>query len=199
MSDLYANSGRMRTNQARVNLLEPNVEDIYYSDVVGAASRIPRFNGHGRGEITILEHMLRTYLIAKSEYGIGEPKLLRTILCHDLHEPFVGDMSSPMKTAMRMLSNRYVPSPFDILDDKWMFAIASKFDLFYPHPPEVRECDIHALAAECELQWGQDEPGEWGLDRVPRLFEMPMSRQRLIEEFRKAFQKTIVDGRLMYG
>lgn len=175
-SDIYAQQGTMRTKHKRVSLVDPQVGDIDLEDVLLATSRTPRFTGHSN--ITVLNHMIRTYMAGYHIFGIREPKLLRTILMHDAHEAYVNDLSSPMKVVMRREPD-VIRSKYDHVEDRMMRIVAETFDLFYPHPPEVKECDIYALTAEVELTWGHDEVVDWGLTPVDELFNMPGSERAM--------------------
>jgi hypothetical protein len=195
-SDLYANRGTMRTKNKRVSLTNPQPGDIDLEDVLLATSRTPRFTGHS--DITVLNHMIRTYMIAYHVFDIREPKLLKTIFMHDGHEAYVNDVSNPMKVVMR----RHTWQPFsayDVIEERMMIVMAEAFDLFYPHPPEVAECDFYALAAEVELSWNKAEVAQWGLTPVEHLFMLPDSPRSIRAYAIELFVRLTREQEEMYG
>lgn len=63
---------------------------------------------------------------------------------HDAHEAYIGDISTPVKDAIRALGGEGL----DTLDQMWMTAIATKFGFPASHDPSVKAADRTALAYE---------------------------------------------------
>lgn len=172
-SDPFEAKGMMRTQHGWVSLLDPKPEQIHMEDILYSLGRARRFSGHS--DITVLEHSVRAYLMA-CHFGVEDPQILKTVLMHDAHEAFVTDMSNPMKNAMRMVSDNG-SSIYDEIEHMMMKAVAEKFGLIYPHPPEVQRADMAALSAEVEIIWGPLEVEAWKLDRVERVMDFYNSWQ----------------------
>ena len=84
-------------------------------------------------------------------------------LMHDATEAYVGDVSAPLKKAMRWLMA--TPSPYDIIEGDVWRVIAKRFNLPEILPPEVKEADMRMLATEKKML-GR-EPQSWNLNVEP--------------------------------
>lgn len=158
--DNYASAGFMQTASGKfANVLNPTVDQIDLEDIVTAANRIIRFAGHSR--ITLAEHSCRVHDIVAWHFGNTDPYVRRAALMHDAHEAYVVDIPSPLKAALRLVSNG--PSTYDQLEEAIEKVMAEKFDFPFPHPPVVKEADTIALAIEADLTWGEGTAESWGL------------------------------------
>lgn len=158
--DNYASQGFMKTVSGEwVNLFNPDPDTLILDDMVTAASRIIRFNGHST--ITLLDHLCRVHDIVKHYHHItllGEVQ--RAALMHDVHEPYVTDLPSPMKAALR---KGWPTSDYDDIEAVFMERVAAKFNFPYPHPPIVKQADMLALLVEANMTWGAGTGESWGL------------------------------------
>lgn len=161
--DNYASKGYMQTvSRGWVNLTNPDIDSINLDDMVTAASRIIRFNGHST--ITLLDHSCRVHDIVKRYHHItllGTAQ--RCALMHDIHETYVADLPSPMKAALRSADPRGHASTYDDIEANFMGLIANKFRFPHPHPPIVKEADMLALLVEANMTWGAGTGESWGL------------------------------------
>lgn len=195
--DILARMGSMRTRNGQFNLFVCDPDTVILEDMLDAVSRMPRFTGHSH--ISVLEHLLRTYSIAYHELGIREPKLLKTILNHDIHEAYVSDVSSPMKAIMRLMSEDGQRSTYDILEAAVAEGVAKALDLFWPHPEEVKEADLLALSAEMDITWGTGTAAASGLDVPSSVYFIGMSPINLRQEYMTIFKKLTAEQEEMYG
>lgn len=152
-----------------VDLLNPTPESINLEDIIVASNRIRRFTGHS--DITLAEHSCRVHDIVRYHLGVKDGRVLRAALLHDAHEAYVGDASSPLKIAMRDVTNDiHDRSDYDFIESGLADAVAQRFDFDYPHPAVVKEADTLALAVEADLTWGAGTAESWGLDAPPEGF-----------------------------
>jgi hypothetical protein len=124
-------SGRM------VDLLRPDPEQIELIDIAHALARITRFTGHGDQCFTVAQHSVMVHDIARVPWA----------LLHDAAEAYVGDVSSPMKVAMRTLFDS-TPSEFDVIESRWQHAIAIRFGVPIV---DVKDADTGALLNEVTM------------------------------------------------
>lgn len=168
--DRNAARGIMRTQNGWVDLLNPQPSQVRLDDIIYALQRLNRFTGHS--DITVLEHSCRAYLFA-CDMGIEDPRQLLTVLMHDAHEAYVGDISRSLKQAMRgvhFMQGMYT-SDFDHIEHRMAQCVAKTFGLDDISADYVKEADNRALAAEVEIIWGPTEVIDWGLERQERLIQ----------------------------
>lgn len=171
------------------NLVAPDPYTVRIEDIASAGDNVRRFTGHGRHNAplslvthqTLVCHILRYRLDTLHPEIDGEDRerLLLTALLHDGHEVYVGDLSRPMKVAMRMVQKhmtgdfpgREPESPYDHIERLAMRAVAAAFPkIIYPHPHLVIEADLAALHIEADFLWGAGTGEDWGL---PPIGDMP--------------------------
>lgn len=129
---------------AAIDLLSPDPTSITIEDVACSLAHLNRYTGH-----------MRQYSVAQHSVLCSEqaPSLLKfEALMHDAHEFALGDVSSPLKKAMRALfherSDKCWADPFTRLDRRMRRAVAEAFDLEPDVPDEVKEIDIRMLRTE---------------------------------------------------
>lgn len=149
--------------------------------IVEAMALINRYTGHSAGvPFDLVGHSLHVYEVV-SQWG-GTPAERWTAAGHDAHEAFVGDVSRPLKLAMRDVAwygGTYAQSPYDVLEDAAARALAGRFGWQWPHPLIVKEADAMVLGWEADAIFGPGTATEWGL--VPTKLERPASNKwRLI-------------------
>jgi len=71
----------------------PSAEMIDLHDIALALSRMPRFLGHTRLMFSVAAHSLLAYVLAADEYKVS-------MLFHDAHEAYMGDIPSPLKNML---------------------------------------------------------------------------------------------------
>jgi len=88
------------------DLFSPKVEDVRIADIAHALARLTRYTGHGRAgkHFSVAEHSVRVchYAMRVRPHDDHESRAWHwAALLHDAHEAFVGDVTSPLKRAMR--------------------------------------------------------------------------------------------------
>jgi len=81
----------------RVELLAPTPESIDIYDIAYGLARIQRYTGHTKRPWSVLDHSL---LVC----SLLPPELQLEGLMHDSPEAYIGDVSRPLKLAMRSLT-----------------------------------------------------------------------------------------------
>lgn len=118
------------------DLLNPRPEDVRVEDIAHHLSLLCRFTGAVRSHYSVAQHSV---MVADM---LPEPLRLAGLL-HDAHEAYLGDWSSPLKTAMKKLA----ANP-DALATRVDLAIGEKFGVEVLVSPEIRHADLVALATE---------------------------------------------------
>lgn len=146
-----------------VDLLRPDLSALTIEEVAHALARISRFSGHTRGEhiYSVAQHSVHVYEHAASLEG----------LLHDAHEAILGDITSPVKAALRALGGT---SALDTLDGGLAAAVRQRFGAATSMPRPVKVADLRMLATERRdllgpeaLPWNlrvdghQVEPYDW--------------------------------------
>jgi 5'-deoxynucleotidase YfbR-like HD superfamily hydrolase len=143
------------TTGRRFYLLSPRPEDVFVLDIATALSQIVRFTGHCRGAYTVAQHSVWVSQHVR-------PELALHALLHDAHEAYTGDLSSPLKAALRRspCTAALLRKIVDGIDR----AIAKRFALRRLRPrerEEIRRADLLALATERrDLMSGSRQPWE---------------------------------------
>lgn len=163
-----------------VDLLEPQRDQIRLGDIAHSLARIARYNGHTNGSDiwSVIDHSLLVLHIVEHEQP-DAPVLLRlAALLHDAHEPYIGDITSPMKGAIEQAiigagKSRYLQDDDIVFLRKAVIPgiaagiqaqIHAAFGLPWPLPADwdaaVKAADLMALSIErrdlmapCEREW----------------------------------------------
>jgi hypothetical protein len=124
------------------DLLNPDPERIDLRDIAHALARIGRFTGHGDQIFSDAQHSVIVCDLAPEH-------LKRWALLHDAEEAYGGDVSSPMKHAMRQKSVRgNGVSEYDVIVQSIRTAISIRFGV----PIEdVKQYDDEAAMLEVAL------------------------------------------------
>lgn len=153
MTWLGTNSGK------RIDLLNPQVDQISLADIATGLNNIPRFMGQTKFHYSVLNHSMAVASLVPPEYRLAA-------LLHDAAEAYIGDVPTPLKD---MLGDRYRD-----VERRIARAIGEYFKC--PHdladlPQSVKDADRIMLVTEHYLL--QDKPAEWGWDvdcaRLPSL------------------------------
>jgi 5'-deoxynucleotidase YfbR-like HD superfamily hydrolase len=116
----------------RINLLDPQPEQIELVDIAHALAHLARFNGHTRTFYSVADHSIR---VAEQM-----PAPLRLVgLMHDATEAYLGDVVRPLK--------RILPGYIALEKSMWT-AIALRFGLPLEMPAAVRFADRVLVATE---------------------------------------------------
>lgn len=140
----------------RVDLLDPQPNQIDIRDIAAALSRICRFNGHTRVHYSVAQHSV---IVARSL----ESDLQMNGLFHDAHEAYIGDWSTPLKRSLSPLAIAELRR----LEARLIDCIGAALGVTMIHHPAIKEADLRALALEAKsLMAGP-------IDFVPSGFEVP--------------------------
>lgn len=149
----------------RVDLIGAEPDQIDLGDIVHHLGQINRYSGATGGGWTVAAHSVLVSLLLPAS---AKPGLRLAALLHDAHEAYMGDITSPVKAALRVLLNGADPVA-DIaagLDD----AIHRHFGLPFVLRPDWRSAihlaDMTALAIEKALLMAP-EPEPWGVPLPP--------------------------------
>jgi len=174
----------------RFDLAHPHPADVNLSDITAALGNMNRWTGHlGRvGHCTILNHSLHVFELAHVRFFDGLPlrdlpadaiAVLAAALLHDAHEAYVGDVSRPLKLAMRrrtpphptLIDGRLMmwQGPFDEIEHDVQAAVFQHFGLDHQLADHsvVRTADNLSLAYEADLLYGDGTAASWGLEQGP--------------------------------
>ena len=145
----------MQTRDGHViELLAPDFAEVSIEEVAHALARINRFCGHTR---TISGYSVAAHSVAVSHHVPREHALWA--LMHDAHEAFLGDITSPVKMALRELGGG---PALDELEWRLVLATRQRWGLFGTVPSEVKTADLEALATERRDLLGE-ESRPWNL------------------------------------
>ena len=144
-----------------VDLLDPRPSQINLFDIARSLSRIPRFNGHTRGEAvwTVAAHSLLVADIVASAMP-PDTRLILAALLHDAHEAYMGDLISPMKAALGYAALQ----TWRRIEQTLQAAIHDVFGLPAERPHDwnarIKHADLQALELErmhfmtpCAFAW----------------------------------------------
>lgn len=106
----------------RLDLLDPTPMDIEIEDIAHGLAFVARWNGQTRGDwpYSVAEHSLLVEAIF-AQSAIAAPKWQLAALLHDAPEYVIGDMISPVKSAVGM--------GYGEMDDRITAAVHLRFGL----------------------------------------------------------------------
>jgi uncharacterized protein len=134
--------------------LDPRAEDVEIADIAHALSNLCRYTGHTRRFYSVAQHSV---LVAE----LVEPAHRPWGLLHDAAEAYLGDMAGTVKLADAPLGAGYREAEARVTR-----AIAERFGLEWPEPPEVEAADRALLVAEFrDLMPLHDGDLEWLTER----------------------------------
>lgn len=122
----------------RIDLLDPDPAQIVLSDIAKGLSGTNRFTGHTSPLESVAQHSIYAMLLA--EERCPEDFLIQALtLSHDAHEAYTGDISRPMKLALRELGS-YALDHIEAL-----VQAACRIALGLPPPSEAQEAIIKTI------------------------------------------------------
>lgn len=126
----------------RFDLLEPTAEMVHPNDIAFSLARLCRFNGHTSKHYSVAEHSFRVHELVEPEHQLHA-------LLHDATEAYIGDMTRPLKLAMRgYAEDMAVDDVYGQVEQRIWLAICERFDLEPELPAQVKEADMYLLAVE---------------------------------------------------
>ena len=116
----------------RLDLLDPTPVDIEIEDIAHGLSFVARWNGQTQGDFaySVAEHALLVERLYTRLCPKPEPKWQLAALLHDAPEYVIGDMISPVKSA--------VGPGYDDLDRRLAAAVHIRFGLPATIPPKIK-------------------------------------------------------------
>ncbi len=140
------------------DFLAPSQESIDLGDIAHALGRLCRFNGHVNGFYSVAEHSVLVSRLVAPEFAVAG-------LLHDAAEAYIGDVTKPLKDQL---------PDYQRIEAIVEQAIAERFGLPVPMPPEVKIADTMALAMEHRDLMPGPEPRPWSLggiaDAMPAIY-----------------------------
>lgn len=138
--------------------LDPIADEIEFTTIAAALSKICRYGGHTTEFYSVAEHCVRVSDWLMAQYG--DPELALKGLIHDGAEAYIGDMVRPLKYSIPM---------FKEVEDRILALIHRKLDLDFNGDlcSAVKEADNRILLderakflADSPYLWFQDITGE---------------------------------------
>ena len=158
-----------------VDLFEPDYSKIRVAHIAHALARIGRFAGNtdtrGEGSVySVAQHSIMVMSAVRHE----SIRVQRFALGHDWHEAVIGDITSPVKRALRKIAGKDVVGELEGIHQR------AVFDRYFGARPTrkewvlVVEADLRVLMTEQRdvvgpqvKPWGIGEPFEWKITSWP--------------------------------
>jgi uncharacterized protein len=117
----------------RLDLLDPTPMDIEIADIAHGLAFVARWNGQTRGDFaySVAEHSLLVEEIFARQNPAAPPRWRLAALLHDAPEYVIGDMISPVKSA--------VGPGYGDMDARLAAAIHIRFGLPAAVPPTIKK------------------------------------------------------------
>lgn len=158
------------------DLLNPSVDDVSFLVICEHLAKANRYCGATPGNTySVAQHSVlcaQAALIAS-----GDRTLAGYLLCHDMHEAYLGDDTTPKKRALETIISSFgvlswtVSAAFDQLVDRIDAAIHARAGLAWPPSPamqaEIHKWDRVLLATEWRDLMRYPQPYEFGQLPVP--------------------------------
>jgi hypothetical protein len=141
---------------ARIEPLDPNPTHIHIEDIAHSLANQCRFTGHVRSFYSTAQHCVLGSYLVPDEYRLA-------FLLHDGSEAYISDIASPVK------NHPDFGTYYSIAEERLERAIAERFRIPYPMPPEIKVADKMMLRAE-QRDLMPNDPSDgpiWDGDVVP--------------------------------
>lgn len=126
------------------HLLRPHQNEVDLTSIARSVATKPRYNGHALETITVLDHLILCYHLAR------DPVIKLHSLMHDMHEPYSGDVVAPFKPVLYVeIDGDFVP--FETVENLHQAVVYAHFGIPLPTPEqraEVKRIDLLARAIE---------------------------------------------------
>lgn len=158
-----------------VDLVCPNYDPITLDQLAYALAHVNRFDGNV-GEYSVAQHSVHCAAILRDH---GYPAGVQAgALCHDLHEAVTGDVSTPIKTAIKHLSGW----DFRDLEAIHILEIERRFAVHTRHAV-IKRVDAQICNTEADQLLGGRVGPHWP-DVPPLDFQIPnWTADRAYREF----------------
>lgn len=167
-------------NGANFDLLDPKPEQIDFEVIAEHLAKANRYCGATPGLVySVAQH---STLCAQFAWEVTNDALLaRYLLCHDMHEAFLGDDTTPKKRALAAIIGEFgvlsstIEASFAQLTDRIDVAIHAAAGLAWPPTPEmeagIKHWDRVLLATEWRDLMRCPPPYDFGVEPVFRRIE----------------------------
>jgi uncharacterized protein len=155
------------------DLLNPTADMVDMTAIAFVLGRIPRFGGHTpRGVVSVAQHSVHvSYLVSAMLEMKDTPQHHRAVLyglLHDAHEFVLGDVTTPVVTAVAALAGPDFKPAWDDLKSRADRAILEAAGLPPKMPADVKalvkKADQIALVLEAQAYMPADPQGNaWGM------------------------------------
>lgn len=156
-------------NRRKWSLLNPSPDMVDWSEVAHALSHLCRFTGHTRTFYSVAEHSCKVWEMAT--LMSDDPRVHLHALLHDGHEFVLGDITTPLQTALRAMSPGFRQHWSDLKarTDRAIFAAAGLTDADLAASANlVHHADMAVLMREREVFLGAPpEPWDAHLEAIP--------------------------------
>ena len=154
-----------------MDLLAPRPEAVMLNDIAVHLSRIARFSGATETFYSVADHSVFVAQIIK-DLG-GDLRAQRAGLFHDAHEAYIGDIPTPVKTALGKQAGEAV----ELLKHRLDVAIFEALDVVVDRDTAllIKHADAIALATERERFMPACGP-DWPLKALPTTREIHVSK-----------------------
>lgn len=150
-----------------VDILEPDPDSLFISDIAHALSYQCRYGGHVNRHYSVAQHSLLCYQILKA-YRLHDRKILLTMLMHDATEAYLVDIPRPVK--------QYLPE-YKIIEQNFNRILAKKFGFFQDFPFIIHEIDD--LCLQLEIDAIRNQNGQLKITEKPA----EATKQEFLEVF----------------
>lgn len=137
--------------------LPEQLESICIEDIAHHLSLLCHWCGACRKFFSVAQHSVLVSTICP-------PELRAWGLMHDAAEAYCGDVIRPLKVLL---------PAYKEIETRVMYAIAEKFGLGWPEPPELKEYDNRALAIETRELMHDNEALHDGRGNLIRFDDLP--------------------------
>lgn len=162
------------SNGRGIDLLNPKVTDIDFLVIAEHLAKDNRYCGATKGIVySVAEHSVRCADAALRE--TDDMELARYLLCHDMHEAFLGDDTTPKKRAVASIAEEHfgildakIMSAFNLMTDRFDVVIHEAAGLAWPpdpvHKGAIKQFDRRLLATEWRDLMRCPAPHEFAVD-----------------------------------
>lgn len=117
----------------RLDLLDPDPNDIDIEDIAHGLARVARWNGQtiGQHAYSVAQHVVLVERVAVLENPDWTDKWRLAALLHDAAEYVIGDLISPFKTAIGL--------DYKTFENRLMTAVHTRFEIPESLPVDVKD------------------------------------------------------------
>lgn len=139
---------------------DPRPEEVDIETIAHHLATRGRFNGATQHRLyperihySVAEHSV--YVARYVEKELNRPDLALCALLHDASEAYNGDLIRPLKYSKEFAE------PFQRIEELNERAVAERFNIQFPYPPEIKIADNAVGLAELLTIVPRDEQEEW--------------------------------------